>query len=103
MMTKLTRAEVDAKLEALPGWIREGDFISKHFRFEAFMDGIGFVGRLARIAERLDHHPDIHVVWTTVTLKIQTHDEGGITALDFRLAAEIEKRLSQKNLNVTKK
>ena len=60
------------------------------------MDGIDFVDKVAVVAERLGHHPDIHVVWTTVTLQIQTHDEGGLTSLDFKLAGEIEKGLGMK-------
>lgn len=89
-MARLTPTQVDAKLKTLKGWKRKGDFITKTFKFRAFMDGIAFVNRIAAIAEALDHHPDIHVVWTTITLEIQTHDEGGITPLDIQLAAKIE-------------
>jgi 4a-hydroxytetrahydrobiopterin dehydratase len=95
-LTRLSDAQVDTKLKELPGWKREGDFIAKSFKFKEFMDGIGFVTKVARIAEKLGHHPDIHVVWTTVTLQIQTHDEGGLTALDFKLAGKVEKKLGQK-------
>ncbi len=94
-MTRLTPEQVEEKLAGLPGWKREDDFISKAFKFRRFMDGIAFVEKVALVAEKLGHHPDIHVVWTTVTLKIQTHDEGGLTRLDFRLAAEIEKKLGK--------
>lgn len=93
-MARLSDAQVESKLVQLDGWKRDGDFIRKSFQFKRFMDGIGFVDNIALIAEKLDHHPDIHIVWTTVTLQIQTHDEGGLTSLDFRLAAEIEKSLA---------
>lgn len=79
----------------MPGWRRKGNFISKDFKFGEFMDGIGFVDDISTVAERLDHHPDIHIRWTTVRLEIQTHDEGGITLLDIKLAAEIEKHLKK--------
>jgi 4a-hydroxytetrahydrobiopterin dehydratase len=102
-LTKLGSAQVDAKLKALTGWKREGDFITKSFKFKEFMDGIGFVHKVALIAEKLGHHPDIHIVWTTVTLQIQTHDEGGLTSLDFKLAGQIEKGLGQKKPKVAKK
>jgi 4a-hydroxytetrahydrobiopterin dehydratase len=92
-MTRLSDAQVESKLADLHGWKRKGDFITKAFKFKKFMDGIAFVDGIALIAEKLDHHPDIHIVWTTVTLQIQTHDEDGLTALDFKLAAEIEKSL----------
>lgn len=88
---KLSAKEVDKRLAGLDGWNREGDFITKSFTFKTFMEGIRFVDDLAVIAERLEHHPDIHIRWTTVRLEIQTHDEGGITSYDIGLAREIEK------------
>jgi 4a-hydroxytetrahydrobiopterin dehydratase len=91
-MTKLSAAEVDRRVRALDGWKRKGDFITKEFKFEEFMDGIRFVDDIAETAEKLGHHPDIHIRWTTVRLEIQTHDEGGITALDLKLAAKIDGR-----------
>jgi 4a-hydroxytetrahydrobiopterin dehydratase len=93
-MAKLSDEAVDRALKSLPGWTREGDFIAKEFRFPTFLAGIRFVDKVAVIAEEQEHHPDIHVVWTTVTLKIQTHDEGGLTKWDVGLAGEIEKHLS---------
>ena len=102
-MTRLNKAQVEARLAELPGWKREGDFITKSFKFEEFMEGIGFVEKVAKIAESLEHHPDIHIVWTTITLKIQTHDEDGLTPLDFELASEIESHLGPKKLKTKKK
>jgi 4a-hydroxytetrahydrobiopterin dehydratase len=95
-MTKLKAAQVDEKISSLEGWKRKGDFITKEFEFEKFMDGIRFVNDIAAIAEKLDHHPDIHIRWTTIRLEIQTHDEGGVTSLDIKLATEIEKYLKKK-------
>jgi len=92
-MTKLTAAQVDKKIRSLPGWERKGLFITRTFEFDEFMDGIRFVDDIAALAEKLGHHPDIHIRWTAIRLEIQTHDEGGITALDIKLATEIEKRL----------
>ena len=94
-MAKLSAAQVQRALRSLPGWRRDGDFIAKEFRFRTFLAGIRFVDSVALIAEAQEHHPDIHVVWTTVTLKIQTHDEGGITGWDVALAKEIEKNVSR--------
>jgi len=59
------------------------------------MDGIKFVNMVAGVAERAEHHPDIHIRWTTVTLMIQTHDEGGITELDLDLARKIEETIKK--------
>ncbi len=98
----MSDAQVERALASLKGWEREGDFIKKEFRFGTFLSGIRFVDAVAEIAESREHHPDIHVVWTTVTLKIQTHDEGGITKRDVGLAKEIEKYTarSKKRLGV---
>lgn len=94
-MTRLSADEIDSKLASLKGWKRDGDFITKTFKFKAFMDGIQFVNEIAAIAEKLEHHPDIHIRWTTIRLEVQTHDEGGITSYDIKLATEIEKFLKR--------
>ncbi len=86
----LSLGEIDARLTRLDGWKRDESFITKTYEFEEFMDGIEFIRRVARVAERQEHHPDIHVRYTKVTLAIQTHSAGGVTALDFGLAEAIE-------------
>jgi 4a-hydroxytetrahydrobiopterin dehydratase len=92
-MVRLSDAQVDHALKGLKGWKRKGGFITKAFKFRSFMAGIRFVDEVARVAEAQEHHPDIRVVWTTVTLSIQTHDEGGVTDLDIGLAKEIDRQL----------
>ena len=87
----LGQPEIEAKLASLHGWKYSGRFITKTFEFEHFMDGIGFVNRVAAVAEKLDHHPDIKVVWTKVTLSIQTHSEGGVTSWDIQLAKAVDR------------
>lgn len=57
------------------------------------MEGISFISKVARVAEKEQHHPDIHVRYTTITLSVQTHSEGGITEWDLALAEAIEKML----------
>jgi 4a-hydroxytetrahydrobiopterin dehydratase len=90
-MAKLSDAQVTENLKALPGWERQGDSIRKMYRFKEFMDAIGFVNRVAEKAEAADHHPDITINYTRVTMSCSTHSEGGITEKDFRLAREIER------------
>ncbi|MEM0074958.1 MAG: 4a-hydroxytetrahydrobiopterin dehydratase [Conexivisphaerales archaeon] len=92
-MAKLTADKLEKYLAELKGWNTEGDFITKTFKFREFMDGIEFINEVAKIAEKLEHHPDIHVRYTTVKLALQSHDEGGITMRDIRLAKAIEKSL----------
>ncbi|MGO9451997.1 MAG: 4a-hydroxytetrahydrobiopterin dehydratase [Candidatus Binataceae bacterium] len=89
-MAKLNDAQIAEKLKSLPGWERDKDSIRKLFRFKEFMDGIKFVNRVAEKAETADHHPDILINYTRVTMTCSTHSEGGITEKDFRLAQEIE-------------
>ncbi|QQG48638.1 MAG: 4a-hydroxytetrahydrobiopterin dehydratase [archaeon] len=87
----LTTDEVQKGLSSLDGWRLEGDFIVRRFSFKKFMDGISFISQVSKVAERLDHHPDISVRYTNVTLSLQTHSEGGVTSRDLKLAAEIDK------------
>jgi len=85
----LDAATVDAALrDAGSPWARDGDQIKVEFQFKAFMDAIAFVQRVADVAERLNHHPDIDVRYTTVRLVVSTHDAGGLTELDLALAAD---------------
>ena len=87
----LTTAEIGQALKSLKGWRLKGKFITKTFEFDEFAGGIGFVNRVAEVAEEQDHHPDIKIRYTTVTLSIQTHSEGGVTKWDFELAKAIDK------------
>ncbi|MDG6928456.1 MAG: 4a-hydroxytetrahydrobiopterin dehydratase [Nitrososphaerota archaeon] len=84
---------LERAVAGLDGWRLEGDFLVKTFEFETFMDGIRFVGRVARIAERLEHHPDVHIRYTSIKLALQSHDVGGVTERDVRLAGAIDKSL----------
>jgi len=89
----LSDGQISLRLRSLKGWKREGAFITKAFEFSDFMNGIAFVDRVARVAEKEQHHPDIHIRYTTVTLSVQTHSEGGITEWDLELAGAVEKML----------
>jgi 4a-hydroxytetrahydrobiopterin dehydratase len=90
MRELLAESEVKLRLRGLKGWKREDDFITKTFKFDSFVDGIAFIGRVAKIAEEQQHHPDIHMRYTTIRLSIQTHSAGGITRKDFDLATALE-------------
>jgi 4a-hydroxytetrahydrobiopterin dehydratase len=83
----LDTATVDAALrDAGSPWARDGDKLRVEFQFPTFMDAIGFVVTVAENAERLNHHPDIDVRYTTIRLVVSTHDQGGLTELDLQLA-----------------
>ncbi len=94
MPKRLTDGEISKRLKSLKGWSHKGRFITKTFEFDEFMEGIAFIRRVARVAEAQEHHPDIHVRYTSITLSVQTHSEGGVTEWDFDLAKTIEKMLN---------
>ncbi len=89
-MAKLSAEQIKEKLKALPGWEYKDNAISKLFRFKEFLHGIEFVQKVAEIAEAADHHPDIHINYTRITFSCSTHDAGGVTDKDFKLAENIE-------------
>lgn len=89
-MAKLSDIEIQAGLKQLTGWSREGGAIARRYTFTAFQDGIRFVDRVAVAADAADHHPDIDIRYTTVTMTLSTHSAGGITAKDLALAAAID-------------
>lgn len=95
MSAPLDRATIQSKLSDLPGWAVEGNAIQKTFTFPSFMPAIAFVQKIAEMAEKADHHPDILIRYKRVTFSLSTHSAGGITEKDFALAQEIEKAFSQ--------
>jgi 4a-hydroxytetrahydrobiopterin dehydratase len=92
MRQKLSDLEIQRALGGLAGWSRRGDTLVKTYAFDRFADGIAFVGRVARVADEMDHHPDIDIRYTKVTMSLSTHDAGGITQSDLTLAQKIEGR-----------
>lgn len=91
MRQKLSDLDIQRALGGLAGWARRGDALTKTFIFERFADGIAFVDRVAKVADEMNHHPDIDIRYTKITCTLSTHDAGGITEADLRLADEIEK------------
>lgn len=85
-MTKLTEAQIEAALKAVPEWGESGDAIQRTFQFSDFVKAMSFVDRVAQAAEQSRHHPDILIRYNKVTLTLSTHDAGGITDKDFQLA-----------------
>ncbi len=77
-------------MDALPNWRQEGATIVRSFRFGGFMQAMDFVQTVAQLAEEANHHPDIDIRWNQVTLRLSTHSAGGLTHLDFALAARID-------------
>ena len=93
MAQKLTAEARKAALARLPGWAdaQGRDAIAKKFVFKDFNQAFGFMTRAALVAEKMDHHPEWFNVYKTVEVTLATHDAGGVTELDVKLAEAMEK------------
>jgi 4a-hydroxytetrahydrobiopterin dehydratase len=88
-MDLLSETEIQHRLSRLAGWERRGQEIRRTWAFADFKAAMVFVNRVAGLAEAADHHPDIDIRYSKVTLVLSTHDAGGLTARDFALAESI--------------
>ena len=75
--TSLSREEIQEKLKKLPGWEYVDDKIKKEFKFNDFMDSLGFINKMAPFFEKMDHHPDTHIFYNKVLFELQRFDIGG--------------------------
>lgn len=89
----LTAQELAGRLTALPGWTVAEGMLVKSFETNGWPFTMLLVGAIAYLAESADHHPDLVVTWPRVTVKLVTHDAGGISERDVALAAQIEATL----------
>ena len=86
---RLADHEIQARMDGLTGWeIREGK-LHRRFEFADFVAAFRFISGVALIAERMDHHPEWANVYNRVVIDLTTHDAGGLTDLDFELAAAV--------------
>ena len=86
-LVKLADSDVARRLKKLPEWSQPGEEIQRTYRFKDFVQAMAFVERVAERAEAVQHHPDILIRYSRVTLSLSTHDAGGITEKDFDFAA----------------
>jgi 4a-hydroxytetrahydrobiopterin dehydratase len=91
-MGRLEDTEIRKRLQGLSGWAQSGNAIEKTYSFEGFAGSIAFVNRVAQLAEQADHHPDILIQYDKVKLTLSSHDSGGVTDRDLRLAAAVDAR-----------
>jgi 4a-hydroxytetrahydrobiopterin dehydratase len=88
---KLTPEQIASGASTLRDWEVKENALTKKFRFANFSEAFAFMTRVGMQAEKLDHHPDWRNVYNTVEVSLSTHDAGGITELDLKLAAFIDK------------
>jgi 4a-hydroxytetrahydrobiopterin dehydratase len=91
LMQKLSKNEIDQKIKSLNNWSLEGHSIKKSWQFSDFKEAMKFINEVADLANEQDHHPEIFNVYNKVELKFSTHDAGGLTDRDFKIAAAIDR------------
>jgi len=91
---KLSAEDIALKLIPLPRWRMEHEALVRECRFASYLAGADFMMDVAKAAEAMNHHPDLHLGWRKVGITLSTHDAGGITELDFALAEQIEALLA---------
>ncbi len=87
---RLSDEEIQAALDGLTDWNREGEAIARTFRLKDFGAAMNFVNAVAELAESAQHHPDIDIRYNKVRIGLSTHSAGGITRRDVELADGIE-------------
>lgn len=90
MADLLSDIAIQRELGSLSGWSRKGDVLTRTYQFRNFSDSLEFVNRVGELAEKANHHPDIDIRYSKVTLTLSTHDAGGITSNDIALARAID-------------
>ncbi|MBN2364556.1 MAG: 4a-hydroxytetrahydrobiopterin dehydratase [Calditrichaeota bacterium] len=90
-MEKLNQSEIQQRLTEVKGWKLDGNAIKKEFEFSDFSEAMKFINQVADLAESHNHHPELYNVYNKVSLRFSTHDAGGITTRDFRMATDIDK------------
>ncbi len=90
-MAKLSETEINEKLPTLPGWKYEAGALVHEYSFADFAAAFAFVVRLALVAEKANHHPDIDIRYNKVRVALVSHDSGGVTGRDVSMAGEIAK------------
>ena len=97
---KLSETEIATALSKLSGWKLEGGKLHREYKFANFVAAFSFMTGVALVAQEMDHHPEWSNVWNTVRVDLATHDVGGITALDAKLAVAMEE-LAERQLAKT--
>ena len=93
MHAHYSEEEAKPRLVFLDGWNFNDDGIEKSYEFRDFIAAFSFMTRVAIEAEKLNHHPEWSNVYNKVTIRLTTHDAGGLTDADFQLAEIIDKRI----------
>lgn len=91
MISHYTEEEVKSRLLFMEGWTFQKNALQKTFEFKDFFQAFSFMTRVAMEAERQNHHPDWSNNYNKVIVRLSTHDAGGVTDRDFKLAERVDK------------
>ena len=94
MVSLIEKNQLDYFLEKNPTWVEDNKTIQKEFKFDTFIDAFGFMSKVALLSEKMDHHPDWQNTYNKVKINLTTHDKGGITTKDIKLAESIDKLIN---------
>lgn len=94
-MIKLNEEEIGSQLENLTGWKYSDGAIEKTYVFSNFKEAFAMMSRIAFECEAQNHHPDWSNVYKTLNIRLNTHDAGGVTEKDFKLAEAIDEIVSE--------
>ena len=87
---KMSEPEITAALAKLPSWALASGKLHREYKFADFIAAFSFMSGAALVAQAMDHHPEWFNVWSTVRVDLATHDAGGVTSLDVKLAESME-------------
>jgi 4a-hydroxytetrahydrobiopterin dehydratase len=87
---RLSPEELTTALSDLPQWSGDGDGLRRAVELPTFREAVAAIGRIADVAEEMDHHPDVDLRWRTLHLTLVTHSAHGVTANDVALARRID-------------
>ena len=91
MISLINQTQLNNFINKNPSWIVENKTIKKEFKFENFIDAFGFMSKVALLSEKMNHHPNWQNTYNKVKIELTTHDKGGITSNDTKLAESIDK------------
>ena len=94
MLSLIEQHQLDYFKEKHPSWIIDNKTIKKEFKFDNFIDAFGFMSKVALLSEKMDHHPNWQNIYNKVIIELTTHDKGGITSNDIKLAESIEELIN---------
>ena len=94
MVSLIEQNQLNSFIEKNPSWVIDNKTIKKEFKFENFIEAFGFMSKVALLSEKIDHHPDWQNIYNKVKINLTTHDKGGITTNDIKLAESIDKLIN---------